>query len=90
MYSTYFFAAGSGGNWLSVDGLPADGVQGGFAFPPTGGWSSDRDDWKEVWLAQSGRVYVVRLGAGEHVLALKNVVGGAIRLDWIALVPLEK
>lgn len=75
---------------LSVDGLPADGIQGGFSFPPTGGWSGERDDWKEVWLAQGGRVYLVSLDAGVHTLSLKNLEGGAITLDWIGLVPLKK
>ncbi len=75
---------------LNVDGSPVDGIEGGFAFPPTGGWSADQDDWKEVWLAQSGRVYVVNLKAGEHAVSLKNVEGGAVTLDWIALVPLTK
>lgn len=75
---------------LRVDGSPADGIRGAFAFPPTGGWSADRDDWKEVWLAQSGRVYIISLAAGEHTVSLRNAEGGAVTLDTVSLVPLEK
>ena len=75
---------------LSIDGTVPSILRDGFAFPSTGGWSNDRDDWQEVWLAQNGRPYALDLDAGKHRISLKNLESSSLNLDWIELVPLKK
>lgn len=75
---------------LSIDGHQVFGSDGAFSFPPTGGWSENRGDWREVWLAKKGHVLAASLSSGDHVISLCNTGGGPMTLDWISLVPLKK
>jgi len=72
-----------------IDGAPLGGDDGVFVFPYTGGWSSSKDDWRNVWLAQGGRVARVRLEGGEHTLRMINDCGRGLNLDWIRIVPVS-
>jgi hypothetical protein len=54
---------------------------------PTGGWSSDRDDWQVAWLGGDEAATFV-LSAGEHRLELR-ADGQALNLDWLELVPVQ-
>ncbi len=60
-----------------------------YLFPPTGGWSSSRDDWKEAFFAGKTGGVSIPLKKGEHTLTLVNVSGGGMNLDWIKIVPLK-
>jgi hypothetical protein len=74
-----------------IDGKPlGNGTDRGFLFPGTGGWSSTRDDWKTIWLGQTGKAATVRLTAGTHTVTMINDCGAGLNLDWFELVPVEK
>jgi len=73
---------------ISIDGrkLGEEGLS--FIFPGTGGWSSETDDWSEIWLAQRGQGTVIPLTPGKHTLRMVNSHGESMNLDWIRVVPL--
>lgn len=60
-----------------------------YVFPPTGGWSSSRDDWKDAFFAGKGGGVIIPLTKGKHRLTLVNTGGGGMNLDWIKIVPLQ-
>ncbi|NLF17702.1 MAG: hypothetical protein GX595_10660 [Lentisphaerae bacterium] len=72
-----------------LDGQPVGDPAASCPFPNTGGWSNDRDDWREVTLVQEGRPVVLDLRAGQHVLGLVADRPGGLNVDWISLVPLR-
>lgn len=74
---------------FSIDGKRVPGEESQFYFPPTGGWSSDKDNWKEVWLSVDGKGVRLSLEKGEHTITAINIGGGGANLDWIKLVPLK-
>jgi hypothetical protein len=82
--------SGVGVRGLKIDGRPAPGIPGGFDLPGTGGWSRETDDWKNSWLAQSGRPYLLDLTQGLHKITLENLGGGGTNLDWLALVEVRE
>jgi hypothetical protein len=57
-----------------------------FQFAGTGGWSSEKSDWKNVYLCGPTGALRVALGVGEHKLMLRGL-GGGLNLDWLRLVP---
>jgi hypothetical protein len=69
-----------------IDGEVSDAPA--CVFPATGGWSSERDDWQELWLTRGTAPLVVRLEAGQHRITLRNDCGHGLNLDWLELVPL--
>lgn len=81
---------GLGVRGLKIDGHPAPGITTGFDLPATGGWSRETDDWKSVWLVQSGRPYLLDLPKGPHRITLENLGGGGANLDWLALVEVRE
>jgi len=81
---------GLGVRGLKIDGHPAPGITSGFDLPATGGWSRETDDWKAVWLVQSGRPYLLDLSKGPHRITLENLGGGGTNLDWLALVEVRE
>ncbi|NCW27285.1 MAG: heparinase [Verrucomicrobia bacterium] len=81
---------GMGVRRLKIDGHPAPGITSGFDLPGTGGWSRETDDWKNVWLVQSGRPYLLDLSKGPHQVTLENLGGGGTNLDWLALVEVRE
>ncbi|OGV78365.1 MAG: hypothetical protein A3K19_20075 [Lentisphaerae bacterium RIFOXYB12_FULL_65_16] len=72
---------------VRIDGAPLGGPDAELAFPRTGGWSTDRDDWRNVWLALQGKAVTMDLVAGPHTLTFINESGGGLNLDWIRIVP---
>lgn len=56
-----------------------------FALGPTGGWSSDQDDWQVAWLDGAPDA-TFPLTIGEHALDLR-ADGQVLNLDWLELVP---
>ncbi len=72
---------------VSIDGRPLGRKDGVFVFPETGGWSSTADNWRDVWLAQGGKVVRVFLAKGEHTLRMVNECGRGLNLDRIRIVP---
>jgi hypothetical protein len=61
---------------------------GEFSFPSTGGFSSDRSDWRhEVLRGPDGAPLVIELGAGEHTLRITNADGNGMNLDYVLLAP---
>lgn len=71
-----------------IDGKPVSGDDIEHAFPPTGGWSGDEDNWKTLWLGRNGEAMPVHLAAGPHELTLINV-SGALNLDWVEITPVK-
>jgi rhamnogalacturonan endolyase len=64
--------------------------RGRFTFPATGGFSSDRSDWRHEPLRGSGgKPLVLELGAGEHRVSMSNADGKGMNLDYLLLVPAE-
>lgn len=82
--------SGVGVRSLKIDGRPAPGITGGFDLPGTGGWSRETDDWKNSWLVQSGRPYLLDLSQGRHKIIFENLGGGGTNLDWLALVEVRE
>lgn len=72
-----------------LDGAPVGSPGDSCPFPHTGGWSTERDDWRELYLTLGGRPLVLELKAGRHVLALAADRDGGLNLDWVRLVPLR-
>jgi hypothetical protein len=75
---------------LTIDGVATRGLHGALSFPATGGWSSARGDWREVWLAQNAKPIALALEAGTRRIALKNLGNSPMNLDWLELVPFKK
>ena len=64
---------------------------GSFLFPHTGGWSTTKNDFKELYPANSdGKPPVLTLTAGKHVIEMTNSKGGGLNLDWFKLIPATK
>lgn len=72
-----------------LDGQAVGDPSSSCPFPNTGGWSSDSDNWRDLYLVQQGRPLVLDLRAGRHVLALVADRDGGLNLDWLRLVPLK-
>jgi hypothetical protein len=72
---------------VRINGAPLGGPDAVLPFPCTGGWSSDRDNWRNVWLASQGKAVTMELFAGPHTLTFINESGGGLNLDWIRIVP---
>jgi hypothetical protein len=61
---------------------------GSFLFPHTGGWSTAKNDFKELYPANDERKPpVLTLKAGKHVIEMINTKGGGLNLDWFKLIP---
>lgn len=73
---------------LFVDGLPVGPRTNVFRFAATGGWSSDKNNWKNVTLASPKGAWRFPLAAGDHQIAMTSL-GGGMNLDWLRLVPAE-
>jgi hypothetical protein len=72
-----------------VDGRVLSGVDEGFAFPATRGGGDRKEDWREMWIAQSGIPYLLDLSAGPHEITAQNLRPGGVNLDWLELVAVE-
>jgi len=72
-----------------VDGAPVGAPVASCAFPYTGGWSTEADNWRDLYLVANGRPLVLELKAGRRVLALVADRDGGLNLDWIRLVPVK-
>ena len=85
------YALGAPGDSLrtaTLDGNPLVIARTPAVFTPTGGWSAETDDWREVWLGEGGEAVLADLKAGGHTLVLRDEQG-ALNLDWIELVPVK-
>ena len=58
-------------------------------FPPTGGWSNNRNDWKMTTLSTKGQPIILKLAKGSHTIYMKNVDGSGLNFDQLTLVPLK-
>lgn len=63
-----------------------------IAFPDTGGWSNEKNDWRHHIVADAdGRPIVVQVAAGEHTIRMTPIFGdGGCNLDYIALIPVNQ
>ncbi|MFA6961599.1 MAG: heparinase II/III family protein [Opitutaceae bacterium] len=85
------YALGSPGDSVrtaTMDENPLVTARTPAIFSPTGGWSSEFNDWREVWLGEGGEAVLLDLNAGKHTLGLRNEQG-PLNLDWIELVPVK-
>ncbi|MEZ0217695.1 MAG: heparinase II/III family protein [Rariglobus sp.] len=85
------YALGAPGDSLrtaTLDGKPLVTAKTPAVFTPTGGWSSESNDWREVWLGEGGEAVLLDLKAGGHTLILNNEQG-ALNLDRLELVPVK-
>lgn len=63
---------------------------GEFTFPATGGFSSERSDWRhEVLRGSDDEPLVVELEAGAHTLRMTNADGNGMNLDYVLLTPAQ-
>ncbi len=69
-----------------IDNKPVDGFTNFFQIESTGGFSSDKDNWKNDYLAGPNGGIRIRLTEGKHLLTLTSS-GGPMNLDWLKLVP---
>ena len=58
-------------------------------FSGTGGWSNDKDDWKESTLSHKGLPVILNLSKGTHTIYMKNTDGCGLNIDQISLIPLK-
>ncbi len=58
-------------------------------FSGTGGWSNDKDDWKDTTLSHKGQPIVLNLSKGSHTIYMKNIDGCGLNFDQISLIPLK-
>ncbi len=59
---------------------------GEFAFPATGGFSSERSDWRHALLRDpDGKPLALELAAGDHTLRLTNADGNGMNVDYLLL-----
>jgi len=76
---------------LLLDGRVPFREAGYIPFTFTGGWSTEKNDWRFVFLGAEvpgvNLPWRVFLPAGTHTLRLDNAAGGGFNLDWLALVP---
>jgi hypothetical protein len=82
------FCQGTGGakRKIELNGAPLGGGSGLFSLPPTGGWSTDHDDWRTTWIAgEDGVIPMAALRKG-HGRIVMTGAGDGLNLDWIELV----
>ncbi len=72
-----------------LDGQVVGAADASCLFPSTGGWSSDADNWRELYLVLQGKPLLLDLRAGTHTLALLADRDGGLNLDWLRLVPVK-
>jgi hypothetical protein len=86
-----YACAGPGSRSLLLDGQVPFREAGFIPFASTGGWSSDKNQFRFVFLGEevpgAGKPWFFFLKAGEHKLTLRADLGGPISFDWLALVP---
>ncbi len=69
---------------VAIDGRPVG--EGEFWFPATGGFSSERNDWRhEVLRGPDGEPAIIELAAGAHTLRMTNVDGKGMNMDYLLL-----
>ena len=73
---------------IAVDGAPLNQEDTPFLFPGTGGWSTNANQWREVWLAHNRKALILELKAGQHRLTMTNADNCGLNLDWLKIVPL--
>jgi len=57
---------------------------GEFSFPATGGFSSERSDWRHELLRDpDGAPLAIELAAGKHTLRLTNADGNGMNVDYL-------
>jgi hypothetical protein len=71
---------------LFLDDKPAGPRTNLFRFAGTGGWSSEKNDWKDVTLCSPTGAIRFPLTAGAHRLTFVGQ-GGGMNLDWLRFVP---
>jgi hypothetical protein len=67
---------------VTLDGTPV----GELAFPKTGGFSTNQDNWRHMALGGDEKPTLLDLKAGEHRLRMDCLSGG-LGLDYIVLRP---
>ncbi|MGI6356660.1 MAG: hypothetical protein ACOX6W_16440 [Lentisphaeria bacterium] len=73
---------------IAVDGAPLNQEDTPFLFPGTGGWSTNANQWREVWVAHNRKALILELKAGQHRLTMTNADNCGLNLDWLKIVPL--
>ena len=71
---------------VKVDGKDV----GSCLFPYTGGWSTTKNDFKELYPAADRKPLLLDLKKGGHVIEIINDKGGGLNLDWFKLIPATK
>jgi hypothetical protein len=70
-----------------IDGEPPVPGLAGFDLPPTGGFSTAKDDWAYLRLGEwTGAPFVFRLTRGRHEISMSNL-GDGCGLDQLFLIP---
>jgi len=73
---------------VAIDGVPLNQEDTPFLFPGTGGWSTNANQWREVWVAHNRKALILELKAGQHRLTMTNADNRGMKLDWLKIVPL--
>ncbi|HQL86475.1 MAG: hypothetical protein GX574_07925 [Lentisphaerae bacterium] len=73
---------------VAIDGVPLNQEDTPFLFPGTGGWSTNANQWREVWVAHNRKALILELKAGQHRLTMTNADNRGLNLDWLKIVPL--
>jgi rhamnogalacturonan endolyase len=71
---------------IQIDGTPL--ADGPIAFPSTGGFSSDANDWAHAPARNAaGEPIKLSLSAGDHTICLMNTDGVGMNVDYLLLWP---
>jgi len=73
---------------LEIDGKQPCPAAADIAFPFTGGFGFDFDQWQYLTLAQDGKPVSCHLTKGKHTLRMTNLAKG-LALDFIAIRPVK-
>ena len=86
-----YAAGGPASRALMIDGKVPFREAGYVPFLPTGGWSTDSNQWRFVYAGEEvpgqKTPWLFPLTAGTHTLTIRNDTGNGVNLDWVAFVP---
>jgi hypothetical protein len=77
---------------FTLDGQYPDEACRDIAFPDTGGWSNEANNWRHYVVADAkGKPVLLDIPAGPHTVRMNPILGdGGCNIDYILLIPVNQ
>jgi hypothetical protein len=77
---------------FTLDGQYPDEACKDIAFPDTGGWSNEANEWRHCIVADAdGKPILLDIPAGQHTVRMNPIFGdGGCNIDYILLIPVNQ